>query len=398
MATRSPPPGELGEPHAREPGAPTSAAGLRKGRTPVVGAACALVAIALGILTAAQTAHGRGVSALIHIDRDEPMAALVSPSFPFAQDGAHYDGVYFYAIARDPLATGRPHQLIDRAAYRYGHPGYGWLVWAASGGGRPGAVPLALVIVGLLAFAVGTFAAAYLARDVGISPWWALAVALNPGLLFAVGTDCAEAVEVAFAILAILAWTRGRWLLAGATIAAGCLTKEPLLLLPVALAAHEGYRYVVTRQLPADMRARAGALLAGPVIYAGWALYARSVFGALPSSGSHELAFPLSGWRQTLHLAGQFIDSGDSQVGYLAVPLLIAFGALLVVGVVNAVRGRTPLSFFFIALAALIFSTNWLVLLFPKDLVRVAALPLVLLPFVVGQRATLGLRPEVRPQ
>jgi hypothetical protein len=360
----------------------------------VIGAACALVAVALGILTAAQTAHGRGVSALIHIDHDEPMAALVSPSFPFAQSGAHYDGVYFYAIARDPLATGRPHQLIDRAAYRYGHPGYGWLVWAASGGGRPGAVPLALVVVGLLAFAIGTFAAAYLARDVGISSWWALAVALNPGLLFAVSTDCAETVEVAFAILAILAWTRGRWLLAGVAIATGCLTKEALLLLPVALAAHEIYRYVTTRRVPADIRARAGALLAGPVIYVGWCLYARSVFGHLPSSGSQELAFPLSGWRQTLHLAGEYIDAGDAQVGYVAIPLLVAFGALLILGVVNAVRGRTPLSFFFIALAALIFSTNWLVLLFPKELIRVSALPLVLLPFVVGQRVMLGSRPR----
>ena len=38
----------------------------------------------------------------------------------------------------------------------------------------------------------------------------------------------------------------------------------------------------------------------------------------------------------------------------------------------------------FVAFAVLALCTNWLVLLFPKDLLRTAALPLALIPFVVG--------------
>ena len=42
-----------------------------------------------------------------------------------------YDGAYFYAIARDPIATGQAHRLLNEAPYYWGHPAYGWLAWLA---------------------------------------------------------------------------------------------------------------------------------------------------------------------------------------------------------------------------------------------------------------------------
>ena len=48
--------------------------------------------------------------------RDDPASGCASGS-------GFYDGAYFYAIARDPLATGQAHQLLDRGAVLLGSPG-----------------------------------------------------------------------------------------------------------------------------------------------------------------------------------------------------------------------------------------------------------------------------------
>src|SRR5262245_8164115 len=106
--------------------------------------------MAIGIGAAAAAAYGRGVTALVHLSTSDPAAQLAPRSFSFVPADAHYDGVYFFAIAHDPLARGAAHTLIDNGAYRYGHPGYAWLAWLVSAGGRPGAIPYALVLVSLL--------------------------------------------------------------------------------------------------------------------------------------------------------------------------------------------------------------------------------------------------------
>src|SRR5262249_58629268 len=100
---------------------------------------------------------------LVHVGSAEPMASVAratDPHFALVPNQSHYDGVYYYAIGRDPLAQGREHTLIDRPAYRYGHPGFGWLGWRASAGQAP-ALPDALLAVAL-ACAAGAGAAAAL--------------------------------------------------------------------------------------------------------------------------------------------------------------------------------------------------------------------------------------------
>src|SRR5207248_2841420 len=171
-------------------------------------------------------AYGRGVTALVHLSGGDPLSRLVTRSFSFVPGDAHYDGVYFYAIARDPLARGIAHKLIDSSAYRYGHPGYGWLAWLASAGGRPGAIPYALVLV------------------------------------------------------------------------------------PVGLLVWEGARFAAGRR-PTRLAARAGALTIGPALYGAWIGYCSWVFGRLPVSDSHLLAWPLAGWVDTFHRAAVQTQFGD---------------------------------------------------------------------------------------
>ena len=84
-------------------------------------------------------------SSLVRVHDNLPLAKLAQrddPRFRLRGDAGFYDGAYFYAIARDPLARGEAHSMIEEAPYRYGHPAYGWLAWLASGGGRPAAVPM----------------------------------------------------------------------------------------------------------------------------------------------------------------------------------------------------------------------------------------------------------------
>ena len=363
--------------------------GRRTWRIPVL---CAAIAVALGIGAAAAAADGRGITALVHMRAADPIAQIVDQPFWFVGDAAHYDGVYFYAIARDPLARGAAHRLIDVASYRYGHPGYGWLGWVASGGGQPVAVPYALLLLSLLALAVGSATASVLARDLGLSPWWGLSVALNPGLLFAVTVDTSETVVVALALLTVLAWMRERWLWAGVAIAAGCFTKEPLLLVPAALYAWEAVQLVRGRR-PPDLLARLGALVAGPALYIAWLEYCGYVFGVLPLREINQLVLPPGGWLDTLHIAAALTQTDMAQIGMVTTALLVSVAGLFVLGLVRAVRLRGPLDAVFIPLAVLVFCANWWVLLFPKDLIRTIALPVVLLPFVIAVGSSGGARP-----
>jgi hypothetical protein len=65
---------------------------------------------------------------------------------------------------------------------------------------------------------------------------------------------------------------------------------------------------------------------------------------------------------------------------------------VLLIGLVRAIRLRGPTDAVFVAFALVALSTNWLVLLFPKDFLRTAALPLALVPFVLGAQTGAGAR------
>ena len=82
----------------------------------------------------------------------------------------------------------------------------------------------------------------------GWSPWGGLVVALNPGLVFAVYSDTSETLGAALLLLAFAAYADGRRGWAAVLLAALCFDKEPLVLVPLAIAAWELWR---TRRLPA---------------------------------------------------------------------------------------------------------------------------------------------------
>ena len=359
--------------------------------------ACALAALAAAGATVIESLRTQrwDTTALVRIHATLPLASLATHddhAFSLRADTGFYDGAYFYAIARDPLATGKAHRLLDEAPYDWGHPAYGWTAWLASAGGRPGAVPDALLFVGLAAIFVAGGAASLLASEVGWSPWGGLAVALNPGLLFAVDADTSESLGAALLLLGLVAYVRGRRGWAIGLFAALCLVKEPLVLVPLAIAAWELWR----RRPPLAATAVVPAAI--------WWLYLRIHLGAFPfGQGSERLSAPLTGWTAAFSAAASQswgATEDVTQLGQAAVPLIVVVGLAIVVGVVFALRIRSVVQPAFLALAALYACLTQSGILYPKDLIRELALVLTLLPFAVAaranpdERASAGKRPR----
>jgi hypothetical protein len=321
-------------------------------------------------------------TALVRMHDNLPLARLAlqdDASFRLRHQSGFYDGAFFYAIARDPLATGRAHRLLDEAPYYWGHPGYGWLASLASGG-RPGGVPDALLAVGLLSMALAGAGASILARALGWTPWGGLVVALNPGLVYAVAADTSEPLGAALLVGGLAAYSRGRRGWALGLLAALCLVKEPLVLVPLAIAAWELWR----RRPPWTAAAVVPAVL--------WWLYVRIHLGAFPfGQGSSRLSPPFVGWKRALvDAASQSWNPGidTSQMGQAAVPLIIVVALAMLVAAVRALRLRSVVDPAYLALAALyacIVSTG---VQYPKDLIRELAPVLTLLPLALVARAS----------
>jgi hypothetical protein len=355
-------------------------------RSSLIPLACALVALASGGAGVVAALHWQDwdTTSLVRLHANLPLAKLAvkdDPSFRLRATSGFYDGAYFYAIARDPLATGEAHRLLNEAPYYWGHPAYGWLAWLASAGGRPRSVPDALLAVALLSIAVAGAAGSLLARAIGWSPWGGLVVAVNPGLVFAVNSDTSEALGAALLLLALTAYVRGRRGWAIGLFAALCFVKEPLVLVPLAIAAWELWR---TRRVPLVGAAVVPAAL--------WWIYVRIHLGAFPfGQGSERLTAPLAGWKRgLLDAASQSWNvAGDTaQLGEAAVPLIIVVGLAIVIAGVYALRLRSVVAPAYLAIAALYACITPNGVQYPKDLIRELALVLTLLPFVLAARET----------
>jgi hypothetical protein len=347
---------------------------------------CGVIALAVSVAAVIVMIAPRDwrISALVHMantDAIAPLALQSDPNFAFVTSANHYDGVYYYAIARDPLARGDAHTVIDEAPYRYGHAGYGWLAWLVSAG-NPLEVPRSLLFLGLLGMATSAVVVSLIAAELGWTPWAGLLVAFSPGLISAVISDTTEPVGVAVISLAVLLWMRGRiWWAAGFLIAA-CLVKEPFVLVPAALVLWECAGWLRGRR-PDRLVQRALALATGPVLFAVWYLYLRFNFGIWPFQASVGLfSPPVTGWVDTLQRAVGLAQSdfNGAQLSAAMVPILLALAAALIAGATRAWRLRTPLDALFVLFFLLAACLNWWALLYPKDLIRELVLPLLLIP------------------
>jgi hypothetical protein len=349
--------------------------------------AAAAAAVSAAAALAVISVKGWQPSVLIRMGADEPLAPLAratDPDFAFVDPAGHGDGVYYYAIARDPFATAEEHKLIDGAAYRYGHPGFSWVASAASTG-RDDLLPLIFLLLGVAGIAIAAGTSALIAGELGWSPWIGLFVALLPGLIYSVTIDTSEPVGAALLLFALLAWQRGRWKVALPALAFLCFVKEWFVVVPVGLAIWELVRER-ERHRGKHGGARIVALLIVPLPLLVWHAYLHYVFGEWPAQGAPDVFdFPLIGWLKSMRGdAAMGTGSFDQvNVGHIGLPFLILAGALLLIGSARAMRLRTPFDAAFLAFIPIIAMLNSVTLLYPKDAIRTLAVPMALLPAVV---------------
>lgn len=357
---------------------------LRHNRESKIAIACAAVAVAAGLASVVASQDGHlSPSAAVHISSSDQIAPLVrsaDPGFHFVSVFQHYDGTYYYAMARDPLLAGNAHRLIDQPAYRYGHPLNGWLAGLLSFG-QARLVPLALLLVGLIGLGVAGWATSRLAVHFGRTPWGGLLIATSPGLLFATSVDTTETVGAALVALAFLAWTRERYPLAVVVITLACLDKEQYITLPLGLALWEAVQWQRHHQRPEDLIAKALAICTGPIALGAWYVYIHAKLHTWPwHYQPGNFGAPLAGWRQAFHLAhilaGQ--DFTQSEIGTTAPVILVATAAVLLLAVVAALPMRTLLDGTLIGMAVITSMQGWLTLLYPNEIFRTPAIAVLL--------------------
>lgn len=347
---------------------------------------------ALVPVIAALSVQGWKPSGLVRMAREEPIAQLAlanDEDFRFVDIGAHYDGVYFYAIALDPYAQGEAHTLIDNSPYRYGHAGYGWLARIASLG-QASAIPTALLLLGLAGLCLASAGTSLLATELGLTGWLGLAVAFNPGLLYSLTALTSETVAAAFLVFGLLLWTQGKHGLAGLLLVGLCFIKEPWNVVPVGLGLWEIIRWFQTKDTRETTR-RLAILAIGPILFICWFVYLKSTYGEWPTQGTEGFfSFPLSGWIESIWQASRAAtgDYFNSQIGAVSAPMLAATGAALLFGLVKAVRPRAAIDIPFVLITLVAFTLRPLGLLFPKDQIREVSLQLLLLPIVLGVHMT----------
>ncbi len=350
-----------------------------------VGLVCAMVTLLVGSLAVRVAMGAEGnVTRLVRMSETEPMAELAretDPGFAFVPPEGHYDGVYFYTVARDPLATGEERSRIDAAAYRYGHPGYGWMA-AALTWGHDRWIPHALLFLGLIGMGGAAFCTALIASHLGRTPWAGLLIAANPGIVYALISLTSETMSVALLALGLLLWIRRRTWIAVVVLTALAFVKEPFVLVPAGIAA---WTLVKSPEGPAA-RVRAALPMAVPFIaLGGWFVYLRGRFSVWSfTAGPENLTWPLQGWAESLRTAADMTFGGFEamQLGSTSLPLLLGVGLALGAGTAAALRLRSVFDMVLLFQVALIACVSWLVLLYPKDMLRNVAIPLALLPAV----------------
>ena len=148
-----------------------------------------------------------------------------------------HDGKFYFIQGHDPLLL-QPDQaadLLDRPLYRSQRMLYPFL--ASLGGVLDGwGVVWGLIVVNLLAIAVGTWATSRLAVAVGASPWLGIAFAVNPGVVFELIIDGAGALGWALAVLGVWLIVDGKFAGAVVALVAAVLAREAMILVALGLA------------------------------------------------------------------------------------------------------------------------------------------------------------------
>jgi hypothetical protein len=143
--------------------------------------------------------------------------------------GWGYDGQFYYYVARDPSTAA---SFLDNPSYRLRRIAYP-LVARALALGNEAAVPLAMLVVNVVAVAGGTELLARVLASRGLSPWYSLGFGVSFGQLASVTHQLGDPFGSAFLALGIWAFARGRFTAMAAAFGVAALSRDSLALVPI---------------------------------------------------------------------------------------------------------------------------------------------------------------------
>jgi hypothetical protein len=273
------------------------------------------------------------------IAANENITEFVRAELPFAHPGRvpaglhvfssnGYDGQFYYRLALDPanlhrtafgITLDHPYRLE-----RIGYPALAWLVSL----GHHRLTPIALVLVNVLALAAIGWLGGMLAVESGRHPAWGLLLAGYFGFFKSAGCDLTEPVAAACLLGGVLACRRQHPAVAGLLFGYGALTRETVIIAPLAIlfvrlvdAVGAGPRGVVPRAgqhrggWPRFRLGAADLAWSLPVLaFTGWQLVLQAATGTL---------IVLSGVGDNAHSGLPFTQLGDAiraNLGLLGTP------------------------------------------------------------------------------
>lgn len=210
-------------------------------------------------------------------------------------DAYGYDGQFYWRLAAAPTHVRNDTHLgvtMDQPL-RLQRVGYPYLAWLFSLG-QVDLVPLAMLLVNLVAIGLLASLGAIVARDAGRSPWWGLGLVSIPGFVFTLSRDLTEIVAAVAIVGAVLASRRSRWWWCGALWGFGVLTREQVLV-PVAVFAAWNLLQIARRRRSVGRQDVAWSV---PLLLFGtWQAVVYRVDGALPqlSGSSNAIGAPFVG-------------------------------------------------------------------------------------------------------
>jgi hypothetical protein len=276
------------------------------------------VGFLIGLLAAcvALAIHGWDPAGLLMVGEEAPLRGYAEQrlgEIPLT-GGTGHDGKYFFVQAHDPLLLepGDNATLMERPTYRSQRMLYPLLTSLGSWLGESGILWF-MLLINVLAIGVGTWATAAVALSAGVSRWFGLAFAFNPGFLFELAFDGAGVVAWALVMVAVFAALQRRWLVAIVAMCAAVLTREVMYLPIVGMGI-----YFWSRN-----RLAAIAVLVAPfLVLVSWAWWVRRQLDVpLLTVESSEIGVP-------------FVGLGEALRSWLQSPGLRLVVGVLVLGVV----------------------------------------------------------------
>jgi hypothetical protein len=283
-----------------------------------------------------------------------PRGAIIS-------DGDGYDGQFFWLQSTDPLLL-HDATVADfaraNARFRTQRVAYPALAFAL-GAGQHDAILWTLIAINLAAVVALTYGFARYARSRGWSGWWALAIALLPGLELATLRDLSDTLAVATMFGGLLAWRLGRRWWAAGLLAVAALTREPMVLAALAVAIEMAIRGWHGRHVRGELGriVRHGwPVVAVPAAaFFAWQAYIDLRFGT-NAAASSSYVFPLKSFFDEIH-------QSVAHASPLAGAWELCFLALIALGLAASVTlWRSSASA--VSIAALLFGLSLLPLTF----------------------------------